>query len=394
VLKNFGVYAGFNFISLIIGFLTIPILTRLIDPEQYGVLGVAISFSVFLFPLLSICSESYVQVKYTEFETHEEYKHFLSINFLLITFISLITLIVTAVVVQVYAYNAIYILIPALVWIQVLRRILMASFVVEGKKILFGKTNVIYSVLSFILSLYFLYFISASALYRLLGIALSEAIIFTVLAYPLIRLSFDFVLFRNIIGYGLPLILTSIPAWFLNEFGRQYLNYNGSLDDVAMITISLQFSMIYLQLNKAILNSVLKEILDKNNYAFSESIKLTFFQSGILILVLLNIYYFYDILIGSKYAQAKNITLIFVVAFYFQSLSLLPSTYLNKFRKNYIRLLVVIICAVINITCVSLFYPKYGIIIIPLSSVLSFVIYSFLLFFVVGHLNRQLEFHR
>ncbi|WP_064791775.1 lipopolysaccharide biosynthesis protein [Shewanella woodyi] len=390
LIKKFINYAGFSALTTFFGLLTLPVLTAFLAPSEYGILGVTLSFLALLLPFSTLSNQQNVQVTKTK-EGRAEYSHFWDSLCSLVLILACSLFCVVCIAVYFNKFPSVFLLIPILSLVRALRLLKQAELTVIDKDFLFGLSTLLISVFAFFTTFGIFYFIEATAMIRIACLAFAELLV----VFCVLKFRFNFVysprVFKQIYNVGLPLIISTLPAWLINEASRIFiLNYH-SLELVGVYTLAFQISVIYLQFNTALGNTFVKKIF--NDISILSSKKFIFQVSLIqlvcaLIFVLLLVFFGKSVLPVS-YGAAIPIATILTFGVLLQSFGLLPTYYFSYHKVNRFRLYALSVAAVIATVLNYIYIPKYGIDGAAFIFVVSMAFYSAcLFFFVVFYSNK------
>lgn len=344
-------YLSVSVIQLIIGFVSIPIITHLMSPSEMGTYGIMMSVVVIMIPLSSLCADSYFPVAKSKRDNFPDIKKttyiFSSVIFLV--FLSVITM---------YSFfnnmSTLLLFLPFYCWIRALRISQQAELVYDEKVSIYGMSNILLSLLTLIFCVGALSYVRNDAYARLIASIFPEIMILIFCfkcVEPIKHARFDKDELKVAIRYALPLILSLFPAWIINEYGRIFLSNKGTLAMVGVLTVSMQIAAFQLQINAAVNNAFITYIYKNINNLYNVKFLLCF--SGTLLITTLVgtlfVYWFGDKLISKEYVGFISITMIAMFGVFFQSLASLPSLYASHLEKTSWRLLSLSFAAAVSV---------------------------------------------
>lgn len=361
MIKKFFYYTGFSLFTTLFGILSLPIITGFLEPSEYGVLGLGLAFVTLLIPINTMSNQQNVQISKTN-RLSNEYDLFWN-NLCTTTFLfTFICMFFTAIAIYLFELHYIFFIIPILSLFRSLRLLKQAELTVTEKDFLYGFSTLIIAVLSFLATLLVFYYFNVSAAIRVACLAFAEFIVIIVILK--IRFSFTFEIngFLSILKFGWPLIISTLPAWLINESSRFYLLKFHDLSLVGVYTLAFQISAIYLQFNTALGNTFVKKIFDNINLIFNRFfiLKIIGLQLCCASIFLFSTKYLGVYILPESYFHSLAIANILILGVLFQSFGLLPSYYLSYHKINVYRLYALLLAAIIATVLNYLFIPSYG----------------------------------
>tara|TARA_R110002012_G_scaffold34965_2_gene100448 strand:+ start:10479 stop:11660 length:1182 start_codon:yes stop_codon:yes gene_type:complete len=390
VFKKLFYYGGFSVGTTLFGVFSLPVLTAFLTPSEYGVLGLALTVLALLLPLNTFSNEHNVQKLRTNSSLDEYYSYWsalCSFSFLVLT----VAFFLAIAIVYLFNLSTVFCLIPALAFARAFRLLKQAELTVTEREFLYGMSTLLVAVLSFIITFSVFYYYNSSASIRVFGLFLAEFLVCVVVLKIRFDFQFNVIKIREIMLFGFPLMVSVIPAWFINESSRFFLLQYLSLTEVGLFTLAFQISAIYLQFNTVLANTFVKRILEDIGEAFKTKF-VTLIVSIQIICVLIflaSINLFGGYFLPDSYLSSLTTANYLVVGAFFQSLGLLPSYYLSYYRSTKFRLYSLIVAAVVAIFLNFFLIPNYGTLGAALSYITAMLTYSLTLWFVVIKRKRN-----
>ncbi|MBT1443003.1 hypothetical protein KJI95_00480 [Shewanella sp. JM162201] len=390
-------YLVISLAQMLIGLISIPILTNLMSPTELGKFGIILSVSAILAPLLILNADHY----YPVIKTGHAKKLFPSVKKSIFLFgfsIGVFFTIIAALFLPLYyhSFGLLFLLTPAFVLLRGFRSSSQAELVVDERIYTYGLSNIFVSLLSLLFSFVFLYFISDDAFSRLIALLIAEFVVL-------------FFLFRHTesmkngtwnkkelykaVRFSAPLLVSLLPAWIINEYGKLHVASIGTMHEVGVLTVAMQFSAFQLQLNSAMSNAFLKRIhIDKDslfsypmlgNYVVFLILAMSFGASFI--------YFFASDMISVEYSGFIEISLICFVGVFFQSVTVLLCFYSNKTGNTSWRLYSLTIAALVFLFNIYFSSSDFSLIeLVAISySMAMFCYFVTLLIYVVRHYAKS-----
>ncbi|EKF9802121.1 polysaccharide biosynthesis protein [Vibrio cholerae] len=253
LISNGFIYFFSNIVNSAIPFLLLPILTRILSPEGYGLVTMfTISVSV-LSVFIGISINGAISVHYFKLEK-EELSKFISSSLIFLLFSgSFFLILITLLPDYVFNYISVpknWLLIAAITSIMgFVININLVLYQVRCKAIYFGLFQVLYTLFNSLSSLSILYFYNNSWEGRALGIFVSSVIFAAISMFALFNDGYLTFKIRkkhinNLIKFGVPLIPHALSALVLVMIDRVIISGLLGEYSVGIYTVAIQLSMV------------------------------------------------------------------------------------------------------------------------------------------------------
>lgn len=384
ILKNFASYGIGSIVTLVLGFLTNPIITRMIDPSEYGkysmfTLFTSISLLIIVFGL----DQSFVRFFYDESENDRSKLLMYCLKFAtIVNIIFSIILIfiyekVTLYLFQVESFKLIFLIIISN-FILSFNRYSLLVIRMQQKAILYSSMQVLQKI-SFLLFFLSIIFSNENNFVVLVYTSIFSNAIVTVLSiyfekdfwlnsFSNINLKIEVIKKREMLKFGAPLLFTSLVTWMFQSIDRVFISYYSGFNELGIY--SAAFTIIVL------LNAVQttfttfwvplayeKYSIDKDGKNFFERANRFITLSMLYISILLILFKDYIVyLLGSEYREAAFIMpfLIFMPLLYtISETTVIGINFMKKSKYHiYIALISCIASVFLNFILVPLFGAK------------------------------------
>jgi O-antigen/teichoic acid export membrane protein len=252
-LKDAAKYLPSQVVPGIIGFVTIPIITRLFAPEDYGSYSLVMATVMILVTLVGWLSMSIIRF-YPAYERDNKLDFFCG-NIIKLTFISILVITLIFIILlfslRTYLSSKLYLLMSVGICVFVvmsmynvfqhflrsMRQVGWYSFLVSWK-----------SVMAFVLGLGLIVLFKFGIEGLLWGIILSEAVIFPLLwikavgGLSITFVSLDIPLVKEMARYSFPLVIGNLAAWILSLSDRYILEFFRGSREVGLYSASYNIS--------------------------------------------------------------------------------------------------------------------------------------------------------
>lgn len=231
--------------AALISFITVPVTTWLVDPEQFGLTT--------MFTLLQTLITSFIylgldQAYVREYNNKKYSKSKLLLNSsllpLLISGVAIVILILFMEPISIYLFSEVnYVLMNCLiVWLPfiVIERFLLLNIRMQEKGMQYSLYNILTRIFIMILTIGLLLYYQRTYTSIVLGTMLSQ-IISCIILMIMSRNQFDFkndnidlALIKNMLKFGLPILPSVIIVWVLNSSDRLVLNQYSTINEIGI----------------------------------------------------------------------------------------------------------------------------------------------------------------
>lgn len=328
-------YGLFQILILSVNLVTMLYVTRKVSPEGYAEYGVFLSIAALMQPFSSFSSERLVQVNKYKYQ-EKEFDSFMN-NLIFITYVCSFLLIFISFILFNFIYEEVLLLLASiLVGFRALKSFKLFEYTVENQAVKYGLVGFSVKILGLLLVfLGFEYFV-VDGFYFILSVLFSELIVCLAINYNrMFRVNLpnkDDLL--KILIFGLPLVLSTLPAWVAHESGRLILNYY-STSQAGLLTLGIQLGAIYMFFNNALGNSIVKNVYNSYESTTLDKlvIKITLLQIFVAGVFFLGFLLFYKLILDVKFYLVVDFFYIILAGFTIQSFALIP-VYLSSYQNN------------------------------------------------------------
>jgi len=408
---NFSIYCIADILTKGAGFLLLPIYTRLLSPEDYGILAVVSAIAAIALPVMTLGARGSIHrffFKYNGFDRRKFYGS-LWLFFLLVPgiIILLCDLIMpkllhgTLLNVGYHPYISLalwtsYINIVTITFIQLIAR---ASEKALHSSVLALTHFLLSTFLTIIIVLYLVGGAKGVLWARAAGTAITGGIaVFFILRYVKLNLNFSY--WRIAIGYSAPLTVHFISREVLDISDRLVLRHYTSFDQVGIYNIGYLIGSSVIFISQAGYN-VLLPLFGKTGKPSintdSDSLitrSVTYYVLIVTFVVLLIVVFAKDIvllILPASYYSAVTVIPWIAIGFFFMSIYFLPSATLSHIIGNTKWIAVgTFSMAILNLSLNIIFVPIYGVLAASITTAISYLLLFLFAFFVA---NRKYSFH-
>lgn len=408
LVKNTTIYALGDIVPRLIGFISLPILTRYLSPSDYGIVNYVNTLNTFLLALGFLSVNTYYLVFYYRCDSVAEQKKLLG-N--LSSFVILLNLLLVVLLLFFGDYFFIllgskidffpYIIIGVLTNFFNLFSILPAAlFRLLEKPISLTIVNVsrgfVTLVVTLVLVIYF-HYTALGVLYAGLIVNFIFAFIFLYLIRNHIIWNLNFKQIKVVLAFTLPLLPGSIAYYLTTISDRILIDKYLNLDELGIYstaaTVALILNIFSFGAYKAFEPYIFKNLGTENFTKIFENIRNSFVYVLLIGVLCLSVFSkeFFQIMTDVKFHGAYFYVPLVIIGVYSSSLSMLYGTIITAKGKTKINSLVSITGASLSITLNILFLPKFGLITAALVSSLALTV---MLFISIGYSQLKISHSR
>jgi O-antigen/teichoic acid export membrane protein len=364
--RNVSAYTGFNILGGAIPFLLLPVLTRYLEPSDYGIVS---TFQVLLEALIvfvGMSAHGIVTVNYFMVEKDELKRFVGNVVFLQFISASIITVLMflfkepLARFIK-YPVDWIVFVVPVALF-NVWFTLALTFWRVEQRPIPYGITQVSWVLFNAALSLMLVIVFGMKWNGRILGIAISTCIFGIYGILMMVKRSYLAIVpqrryISEVLSFCLPLIPASLGWWATNGIDRIFINLMVDVTATGVYTVGYQVGMIIGLLANSFNQAwspFLFEKLKENRYATKiKIVKLTYLIFGAIVGGALILSYaspyFLKIFVGKSYQSAYVYVIWVALGYGFNGMRFLVLNYIYYVKKTYVLSWVPFLSAGINI---------------------------------------------
>lgn len=395
VFKHGGNYLLANLATKALAFISIPVYTRLLSPNDYGVISVFIGVVGILGSVMSFSADRSVSRYYFDQKGVEDFKQFVGTS----SFLALVFFCINSVILVIFAdefgklvglnTNVVYLLIPV-AFINIIGLTFQQIYGPIKKSRIIGLSSLARVYIGFILSIIFILLFKNHQYYgQILGqiIAGILMIVYWIRKIkPYFKFSFDKKYIKYIFTYSVPLIPYALSGVIIAQFGKIAIANAQGLSQAGFYSLAATVGglvSIIIAVTHEAWNPYFMEYMNAKNYSqidkdFSKIFRITVLSS-------IGISAFgkeIGILLAEKEFEASlHLIPIFTIGYVFYQFAYI---YLRNFgysKKTYFMTITVLISGVSNVLMNVFFIDKYGELGAAISFALSYVVMTFVAWF-------------
>jgi len=318
-------YFSFSMATSALGFVAALVMMRLMPPEEFGRIALFLSMQFIAVPLISFAADSLVAINKSKLDT-AEYEYF---RCSYVTFAYLMLAVVQISFIFFYAIgilqDGLLLLIPVYGLIRFLIGMASTEFVMEEKAIRYGVVAFSTTLTSLALTVVLLSVFSGVADWRIVSLLLADILFLFVRYRGRLKLLWTFSLdkgvFKDIVRFGFPLLLSVAPAWALNESDKIIVAQYADMASLGYYAAACAIGSIMITFNIAMLNALTPKIyaaLGNEPGAMLSTVKryvVKFLGAASAFGVLFIIAYWLtaDLILPEKYIAARQIVYVVIL---------------------------------------------------------------------------------
>lgn len=403
--KIFGkgsIYLIANILNASIPFLLLPILTRVLSPEDYGIIAMFTIFLTLTNAFVGLSIHGAVNVNFFKLTPGKFSEYITSCLILLV----LSTLCVFSILSVLGLWLEEFIGIPykwiliavGISFFQFLNKLQLTVWVVQGEALKYGILQISNTVLNGFLSLFFIFIIGMLWEGRLLG----QVIAIVLFGMVSIFFLFKQKLFKkpltpkldiqDALKFGLPLIPHVLGAFAIYSMDRIIITNLLGTAVVGIYMVGMQLGqaigLLADSFNKVfspwLMNSLSNEYVDRLRIVKNTYISMVSILSVGFIWAAISTY-FLPYIVGERFQEAKNIIWLICLGFSLQGLYYLITNYIFYTKKTKFLAIITFASGLINIPLTYVFVKYYGL----EGAAYSFLGVQFIFFIFVWYLSAK-----
>ena len=399
--KSSGLYTIFNVVDKVIPFLLLPIVTRYLLPEEYGVYVLYQALVGFLLPFVTLNTDSAILINYFKLKK-TEFNVYLSNG----VFIFVINLIIISVLYFLFKNSfsdlidfpsnwlfAILLICP----MQYLTKLVKNLWQVKKEVYKYGFFSISLTLFKNLLMILFIvvfeYKWEGLIISQLIGWGVFSIISISILLYNgYIKLKIKKPYIYDNIIVGSPLTLHQLGGWLGDLSSRLIIGAILGKQAVGSYGIGATFGLMVLLLqdafNKAFVPYLFEELKKLNKEKEIKLVRITYLYNSLILIIGFGVgivgYFGVGLIFGSEYESSKNFIIWLTLAYAFDGMYKSHVNYIFYSKKTYLLLLITLTTGVANVGLSYLLVSNYGV--IGAAQALFFVYFtSYILAWYIGN---------
>jgi len=390
ILLHFRNYFSANIAQRALGFISLPVMTRLLVPGEYGIVSVFMSYLGILVVILSV--NAHTSIGRYWYERKDDFAAFMGTSLCLVAPILVVSFIVFMAFRESLSHlfslsTPLVILLLPFIMVNIVASVFRQVYEPQRKSGLIAKLSVTRAYLGFGVAVALVLTMEGQRYYGIIwgqlivGIAVSCIMI--VLLVPHFKVAFSPRHMRYILSYSVPLIPYALSGVILAQFDRIMINsYIGS-DAAGLYSVAYSIGMLLSLANTALLAAWTPDYfahMDSRDYGTLDADIDRIFRL-ILITAMFLILFGQDVgflLADAKYHVGLRIVPIVVFGYIFHALFQIWGRNIGYARKTIWAPIISFIAGFSNIGLNIIFIPKYGYVAGAYTTVASYMLMAFM----------------
>lgn len=401
--KNAFIYTISDLINKAIPFLLLPILTKYLSPEQYGIVATFTTFIMIISILVELNMSNAINIFFFK-ESKDELKTYIT-NTIILSFIITIFLIICVYPLSDYFSNLLSL---SVIWIylgiitvffQFITTINLVLWQAEQKANKYGIYQISQTILNFSLVILLVVFLKYEAEGQIFA-QIFSIILFSIFSFFILyrrnyiqfKMKYEYI--KDAFKFGLPLVPLSLSGWLRTGADRLLLTSLIGAFATGIYVVGFQFGMIIIILctafNKAFNQFLYRKLSNINEDEKNKLVIFSYFYFFIILCLALLISLISPWIIvnflDERYKDSLEIVPYITFAYAFQGMYIIVVNYLYYIKRTVYLGYLTLICGIIHIILSYTLIKLYGLIGAAQASLISFLI----MFFAVWILSAKL----
>lgn len=393
VFQNSVFYMIASFLPPIVGFVMLPIYSRYLTPEDYGVVALVLSLQAFLPLIMTLQIHSSISRFYFDYKDNKIILHTFISTLMLLTFI-LSTMILTVVLLnykevisflfpKTVGFDNLFLLGILTAYITVFNSIFIALIRVQQKAKLFMKVSIALFFISLIINILEV-IVNEQGAYGVVEAALISIVIsffaYAFLVKELFILKFDFNMVLEPLKYSIPLIPHSLSGLIFMYSDRIILERYVTLSAIGLYMFADKVAMIFKILVNEFNSAFSPFFNEKSKQSKIEAVKevqnisiiFIYVTSMLMVFVALFSVELVSLLLDEKYFDTWIMIPLLSSAYIFRSLYCFSSSGLFFEKQTGKVAIITIVSGLVNIGINLWLIPIYGLMVAIYTTIFSF----------------------
>jgi len=400
-LKHSKNYFSANVATKALGFISIPIFTRLFTQEDYGIVAVFSSYVGIMTVILSL--NSYTAVGRYYYEKTDDFSDFVGTSFIFVGLILCVSVIIYILfyqqinnLIKLPGLLPIYLLFACL--FAIIRSVYAQILVPQKKSKELAIINVLNGYIGFAIAVLFVYLLKENRYLGKIWASLLIGFIFSIYYVKKINkyLKFNFKIehIKYIANYSIPAIPYALSGIILAQFDRIMINNIINTASAGLYSLGYNVGMALLlvigSIQTALIPDFFKFVDNKEYIRLDNLFKKAF---SIVIIAALGLILFAReiviILADEKFHEGLKVVPVVVIGYIFYAMFIIYGMYPGYKKKTLFTSIVALIAGISNIVLNAIYIPKYGYIAGAYTTVASYFIMFILAWIVAKFILKQ-----
>lgn len=364
--KNSLIYSGSNIINRAIPFLFLPVLTRYLSPNDYGIIATFHIVNFFCTIIIGVNTHGALSTNYFKLEPKElkvyTYNLFyiIGVGFCLVLGIFLIaghdiasSLKIPTTLLIIILFNALF---------EFVSTLILTLWQVEEKSFFYGIFQITKTATNIAISLFFIIILQWNWWGRVGGVLISSAIyalisLIILFKCQYLKFSFNLNYIKDALNFGIPLIPHSLSGWIMTASDRIFINSMIGVADTGIYTVGYQvgniIGLLATSFNKAVTPYIYQKITENKLSLKIKIVKFTYLYYLTIILLALSLSYIAPIIlkyfVSQEFQSASKYVIWIALGYAANGMYYMVVKYIFYIKKTYILAWVTFTSAIVNL---------------------------------------------
>ena len=263
-LRHLAVYLGSSISTAAIGFGSVLVLTRMLAPSDYGLIGVFFSLLAFVAPVVSLSADGLIAVNKSTLNQAAYLAFQRSYIALAYTCFAALQMLFVLVWLAGGYSEGLLVGAPLFGLVRFLAGMAATEYVVEQRSVTFGMLTVATSLFSLLLTVLFITALGAWGGWRVLAMFAADLLMLSVRYRGrlglLVRPHWDRTQLQPILSFGLPSLVAVAGGWALNEADKLIVAREAGMHLAGIYAAAAALAGIMMTFNQALTNAFYPEM--------------------------------------------------------------------------------------------------------------------------------------
>lgn len=401
LLRGSLVYTISSTVNAAIPFFLLPVLTKILTPDEYGIVSTFMVCNTILVLLIGLEQHGFVSTIFFSVGRQDVRKAISNVYLIssaLFVVIICIVLLFSVPIASLVQISSKWIILAVMVsYFQVVAQLNLTIWQLEGKPIIYGWFQISNSLLNYVVSVLLVVVFGYDEDGRIIGIAVA-AVTFGAIGFLILRrkqllnLGFDATYFKASLLFSLPLIPHVLAGWVNTGLDRILINNFVSVSENGIYSISYQVAMLIgmvaSSFNRAFTPFIFKNLNEEgdNDETKLKLVRYTYLYyaalTGIAVVIYLMSPIILDLLVDEAYHGAESYLIWIMLGFLFDGYYYGVVNYLFYIRKTHFISIISTASCIIHFLVSYLIIPIHGAVGAAYASAISYL-FSFVVTFYV-----------
>lgn len=376
LIKSAGIYTITNIINALIPFLLLPILTRHMTPEDYGIVSMFTVLISFVAPFTGMSINGAIARAY--YDENIDIKQYITNSIYILlgsTFlVSIVFVVFSGMISKVSLFPERFLwIIIVYSFAQFMVRIIMTVWQVQVKPVKYGIYQIAQTMLNALLSIFLVVTLSMSWYGRVFGQTISYVVFSIIALVILIRNGWIFNKFSkkyvvHALNFGIPIIPHAIGGVIMTMTDRVFITNMVGVDATGIYAVGYQIGMIISLLtesfNKAYVPWLFEQLKKNISKKMRMITKLTYIYFVVVLFLAISLGYispwFLNKFVGKEFTSSSVFVIWVALGYSFKGMYLMVTNYIFYAEKTSILAWVTFASAILNVILNYFFIKKFG----------------------------------